>query len=70
MVALELEPEVEERVRRIAAENHVSESFLITEALLRWLEDREDYALGVQALSAMKSTVSQEEMERLSNVGG
>ncbi len=69
MVALELEAEVEARVRRIAAENHVSESFLITEALLRWLEDREDYAQGIQALSAMKSKVSQEEMERLSNVG-
>jgi RHH-type rel operon transcriptional repressor/antitoxin RelB len=70
MVTLELEPEIEGRVRRLAKENHVSESFLIREALLQWLEDREDYAAGIQALSAMKGSISQDEMERRSNVAG
>lgn len=70
MVTLELEPDIEERVRRLAIENHVSETFLIREAILRWLEDREDYAAGIKAFSAMKYTVSQEEMERKSSVGG
>lgn len=69
MVTVELEPDVEEKVRRFALENQVSEGFLIREALLRWLEDREDYAAGIKALSAMKYSVSQEEMERKANVG-
>ena len=69
MVMLELEPKLEEQVRRLAAENHVSESFLVREALIRWLEDREDYAAGIKALSSMKYSISQEEMERRADVG-
>ena len=69
MVSVELEPEVEERVRRFALENHVSEGFLIREALLGCLKDREDYAAGIKALSSMKYSISQEEMERKANVG-
>ena len=68
MVTVELEPDIEERVRHFALENQVSESFLIREAVLRWLEDREDYSAGIKALSAMQSTVSQEEMERRADV--
>jgi predicted transcriptional regulator len=70
MVTIELEPDIEERVRHLARENQVSESFLIQEAVLRWLEDREDYAVGIKALSAMKYSISQEEMERKADVVG
>lgn len=38
MVSIELEADLEERVRHFALENHVSESFLIREAILRWLK--------------------------------
>ena len=54
MVTVELEPDIEERIRHFALENQVSESFLIREAVLRWLEDREDYSSGLKALSQMK----------------
>lgn len=70
MVTLELEPDIEERVRHFALENRVSESFLIREAILKWLEDREDYAAGIKALSGMKYTISQEEMKTRADVVG
>jgi predicted DNA-binding protein len=68
MVEVQFDPEIEDRVRQAAEEQHVSESFLVREVVMRWLEDREDYAAGIHALSAMKYSVSQEEMERRSNV--
>ena len=70
MVKIEFDPEIESRVRRAAEEQHVSESFLVREVVKRWLEDREDYAAGIRALSEMKHSVSQEEMERRSDVAG
>ena len=68
MVQVEFDPEVEKLVRRAAEEQHVSESFLVREVMMRWLEDRADYAAGIRALSEMKYTISQEEMERRSDV--
>lgn len=68
MVEVQFDPIVESRVRQAAEEQHVSEDFLVREVVTRWLEDREDYAAGIQALSNMKYSISQEEMERRSNV--
>jgi predicted DNA-binding protein len=70
MVEVQFDPEIESRVRQAAEEQHVSESFLVREVMTRWLEDREDYATGIQALSKMSYSISQEEMERRSNVAG
>ncbi len=70
MVEVQLEPEIEQQVRRFADEQKVSESFLIREVVKLWLEDRADYAAGIRALSQMKYTISQEEMERRSDVAG
>jgi predicted DNA-binding protein len=68
MVEVQFEPEVEERVRKLASEQHISEAFLIQEVVTRWIEDRADYAAGIRSLAQMKYTISQEEMERRSNV--
>ncbi len=70
MVQIQFEPDVELMVKRAASEQNVSESFLIHEVVKRWLEDRADYAAGIHALSQMKYTISQEEMERRSDVAG
>lgn len=70
MFELQLEPEIEQRVRRAATEQQVSEAFLVSEVLKRWLEDREDYATGLRALSEMRYSISQEEMDRRSDVAG
>ena len=58
-----LDKELEEGVRRAASANHVSEAFVIQEAVRRYIEDREDYLAGIKALSEMKYTISLEEME-------
>ena len=70
MMEVQFEPEMEQQVRRVASEQNVSESFLIREVMMRWLEDRADYAVGIGALSRMSRTISQEEMERRSDVAG
>jgi predicted transcriptional regulator len=59
-----LDTELEEGVRRAANANNVSESFVIQEAVRRFIEDREDYLAGISALSQMKYTISLDEMER------
>ena len=70
MVEVELGPEMQVQLRRLATEQNVSESFLIHEVVKLWLEDRADYAAGIRALSQMRYTISQEEMERRSDVAG
>jgi predicted transcriptional regulator len=59
-----LDKELEEGVRRAASANHVSESFVIQEAVRKFIEDREDYLAGIKSLSETKYTISLEEMER------
>ena len=68
MIEVQLEPWLEARVERLAAETRVSKSFFAHEAIERYVEDREDYLAGVRALSEKKYTISQEEMERRSSV--
>lgn len=70
MVEIQLEPEVEQQLRRFAGEQNVSEGFVIQEVLKLWFEDRADHAAGIRALSRMTHTISQEEMERRSDVAG
>ena len=68
MVEVQLEPELEARLARIAEQTHVSPSFFAQEAIERFVEDREDYLAGIHALSQARYTISQEEMERRSSV--
>jgi RHH-type rel operon transcriptional repressor/antitoxin RelB len=68
MIEIQMEPELEARLERLAAETHVSKSFFAREAVERFIEDREDYLAGIAALSGFQETISQEEMERRSRV--
>jgi RHH-type transcriptional regulator, rel operon repressor / antitoxin RelB len=68
MVEVQLEPELEERLERVATAAQVTKSFVAREAIERFIEDREDYLAGIRSLSQSKYTISQEEMERLSSV--
>jgi RHH-type rel operon transcriptional repressor/antitoxin RelB len=68
MIEVQLEPDLEARLERLAAETHVSKSFFAHEAIQRFVEDREDYLAGIAALSEYRQTISQEEMERRSSV--
>ena len=68
MVEVQLEPELEARLERLAAANHVTKSFFVREAIQRFIEDREDYLAGIRSLAESKHTISLEEMERRSSV--
>lgn len=67
MVEVQLKPELEARLEKLAPENHVSKSFSVREAIERFIEDREDYLAGIRSLAESKSTISLEEMERRSS---
>ena len=67
MVELELEPELQARVERLAAQTKVSASFVVHAAVEHFVEDREDYEAGIRAQSATKYLIDQE-MERRSSV--
>ena len=51
MVEVQLEPELEARLERLVANSHVTKSFLVHEAIEKFVEDREDYLAGIQSLS-------------------
>ena len=68
MIEIQLEPELEDQLEKLAQDAHVSKSFVAREAVLRFLEDREDYLAGIQSLAESKYTISLEEMERRSSV--
>lgn len=68
MFEVQFEPELQARLDRLAEETQVSASFVVHEAVERFIEDREDYLAGIRALSSSKYTISQEEMERRASV--
>ena len=68
MIEVQLEPELEARLQELAAQSKVSTSFYAHEAILRFVEDREDYLAGIRSLGEYHSTISLAELERLSDV--
>ena len=68
MVEVQLEPELEARLERLAADTNVTKSFFAHEAIERFVEDREDYLAGIRSLAESKYTISLDEMERRSSV--
>jgi hypothetical protein len=68
MVQVDLEPVVEAKIHKLAQEWDTTESRLLEEITLRWLEDREDYEHGMKSLLATKKTKSLEEVSALSDV--
>ena len=68
MLEIEIEPELEARLERLAADNHVSKDFFAREAIQRFIEDREDYLAGIRSLAEGSPTISLDEMERRSRV--
>ena len=68
MIEVTLEPELEARLTSVAEQSHATASFIAHEAIARFVEDREDYLAGLNALSRKQYTISQEEMEQRSSV--
>ena len=64
MLALRLPPEIEKRLEQLAKQTGRTKSFYAREAILRHLEDLEDYHLATRRLRRGGPTVSLEKLER------
>ncbi len=64
MLAVKLDPELERRLETLARKTGRSRSYYAREAIRQFLEDREDYLLGIAVLERHEPTISLEELER------
>ena len=64
MLGIRLEPPLERRLERLAKKTGRSKSHYAREAIRQYLEDREDYLLGLSVLERNEPTISRKELER------
>ncbi len=64
MLGIRLEPELEKRLDRLAKETGRTKTYYAKLAIRRYLEDREDYLLGMAALEKKQPRLSLENVER------
>lgn len=64
MLGVRLEPELETKLEKLARKTGRSKSYYARAAIRQFLEDREDYLLGVAVLERNESAISLEELER------
>ncbi len=64
MLGIRLEPDLEERLEKLAKKTGRSKSYYAREAIRQFLEDREDYLLGITVLERQEPTISLKELER------
>jgi RHH-type rel operon transcriptional repressor/antitoxin RelB len=64
MLALRLPAQIEKRLNSLAKKTGRSKSFYAREAILRHLEDLEDYHLARRRLARKAARVTLEELER------
>jgi len=64
MLGIRLEPETEKRLEHLAKQTGRTKTYYAKLAIEQFLEDREDYLLGLAALEKMEPRVSLEDVER------
>ena len=64
MLGVRLEPELEKRLERLAKKTGRTKTYYAKLAIEQFLEDREDYLLGLAALERMEPRVALEDVER------
>lgn len=64
MLGIRLDPALERRLERLAKRTGRSKSHYAREAIRQYLEDREDYLLGLSVLERDEPTISLKELER------
>ena len=64
MLGIRLEPTLERRLERLAKKTGRSKSHYAREAIRQYLEDREDYLLGLSVLERNEPTISLKNLER------
>lgn len=63
-MTVRIEDELDDRLEKLAHETGRTKSYYTRLALLEFLEEREDYILGMAALERRESAVSLAELER------
>ena len=64
MLGIRLEPELEAGLEKLSRRTGRSKSYYAREAIRQYLEDREDYLLGLSALERNEPTISLKQLER------
>jgi len=64
MLGIRLERALEKRLERLAKETGRSKSYYARLAIQQYLEDREDYLLGIAALERNEPRISLKDLER------
>ena len=64
MLALRLPPKIEKRLEALARKTGRTKSFYAREAILRHIEDLEDYHLARRRLARKADSVTLEELEK------
>ena len=64
MLAIRLDPQIEERLEALARKTGRTKTFYAREAILEHLEDLEDYFLAVEAIQEPGRVYSAEEAKR------
>lgn len=64
MLGVRLEAELEARLERLAKQTGRSKSYYAKVAIRQFLEDREDYLLGIAALERKEPRISLDDLER------
>ena len=64
MLGIRLDRQLEKRLERLARKTGRSKSYYAREAIRQYLEDREDYLLGLAVLERNEPTISLDELEK------
>ena len=64
MLAVRLEPEMEDKLTRLAKETGRSKSYYVKQAIENYLEDREDYLLALSVLERDETRKSIQEVRK------
>ena len=64
MLGIRLERELEAKLEKLARKTGRSKSYYAREAIRNYLEDREDYLLGMAVLERNEPTISLKQLER------
>jgi len=64
MLGIRLEPALEKRLEKLAKKTGRSKSYYAREAIRQYLEEREDYLLGLSVLERNEPTITLDELER------
>ena len=69
MLGIRLDPELEAKLEALAEKTGRTKSYYAREAIRQYLEDREEYLLGLAALERNEPTISLEDLERRLGLG-